>query len=444
MNAHEQVSEQQAISTSKLSELSENDLRRNFRFGVASGALGVMVNTIADSGLIITWFVSYLTASPVVIGLLLPLQKAGLHLPQLLVPGAAQRLPKKLPLWQALKLVGGLCWGLVAVLLFAFGGRNPSLVLIPFLVLYAIYWLTTGLSSVVGFHVVGKTISPQRRGAFFAWFNSGGALLTLASSALISYVLDEKRDLPFSTSFGILFCLAALGLGLSLLAVIRVKEPAEQTGDSAGTALVLFARIGQILRRDRNMALLLVAYTFQHLAGIAAPFFILYARDVLSAPDSLLGLLLAAATAISVVAALFWGWFSDRWGSRKAFVLSALLHIPAPLVPLIFGPRLHYLTIVPLAILAVFARLAFEIAPNKYILDIAPPADRMVYMGISNVVVGVVSLLYALGGFIVQQWGLYAVFVVATICPLFSLVFFWLLQDPAASKAAVVAGDKTP
>ena len=74
------------------------------------------------------------------------------------------------------------------------------------------------------------------------------------------------------------------------------------------------------------------------------------------------------------------------------------------------------------------------IAPQKYILDIAPPAGRMIYMGISNAVVGVVSLLYASGGLIAQQWGLYAIFVVAAVCALPALALFWALKDPESGN----------
>jgi len=421
--------------------LSQSERQRNFVLGAASGMMRVLADTVADPKLIVTWFVTYLTGSPLVFGLLLPLQKVGVHLPQLLVSGAAQQLKRKMPLYRALGLVRLLSWTVATLLVFAVGRYDRRLILMAFLALYGAYWVTEGVAGIAGMDIVTKAVSADRRGRFFAWINSGGAVLALATSFLLSYVFDERRGLPFPNNFGLLFGLAVLGVGLSVFLFTRVREPVEQVVTNGRVGLVPLRQIAQILRRDPNFARFVLAYAIQHLSGIAATFFVVYVKQVLGAPESLLAAFLAAATATSVVSALFWGWLSDRYGSRICLVLCSVLHIPVALIPILLGRGAPYLIFVPLGILATFAAMSLEIAPKKFMMDIAPASERMVYFGLLNTVLGGVSLLYALGGLIVARWGYYAVFWFAVLCPTIATVLFWGLREPVAAPVAVATVD---
>ena len=58
-------------------------LRRNFALGVVNGALYIVAESLIDPALVLTWFLARLSASNLLIGLVVPLRDAGWFLPQL-------------------------------------------------------------------------------------------------------------------------------------------------------------------------------------------------------------------------------------------------------------------------------------------------------------------------------------------------------------------------
>lgn len=66
---------------------------RNFRLGVINGALFTLAETLMDPTLVMVAFVSALTSSPLLIGLIVPLRNTGWFLPQLYVSTFLESVP---------------------------------------------------------------------------------------------------------------------------------------------------------------------------------------------------------------------------------------------------------------------------------------------------------------------------------------------------------------
>lgn len=65
----------------------QRHLRRNFSLGVLNGAFFNLFSALLDPSLVLSWFVSQLTTSNFLIGLIMPIQNGGWFLPQLVVSG---------------------------------------------------------------------------------------------------------------------------------------------------------------------------------------------------------------------------------------------------------------------------------------------------------------------------------------------------------------------
>ena len=109
------------------------------------------------------------------------------------------------------------------------------------------------------------------------------------------------------------------------------------------------------------------------------------------------------------------------------------MSLPVPLMPFVLGTHVPYMAYAPALILIGLNVMAYEIAPPKFLLDAAPASNRVIYVGLTNTVLGVMSLLYAVDGLIVQRWGLSAAFVLFLACELVSLSFFLMVREPRAS-----------
>lgn len=238
----------------RLSTLSAEQVRRNLVLGVANGALFRLFNALTDPSLVLTWFVSQLTASPVAIGLLLPISQGGWFLPQLLVSGLVQRMPRRMSLYRATAFVRVLSLALIVASVFIIGDRNPSSLLVAFLILYSAYSLVSGVAGLPFMDVVGKAIPADRRGSFFAWRRFTGGVLALGASALTSYVLDERPGLAFPMNFGWLFAAAALAMGAGFFFFAQVVEPVDAVQDGSPCGMGSAWHSGHALARSELCA----------------------------------------------------------------------------------------------------------------------------------------------------------------------------------------------
>lgn len=415
----------------RLSTLSAEQVRRNLVLGVANGALFRLFNALTDPSLVLTWFVSQLTASPVAIGLLLPISQGGWFLPQLLVSGLVQRMPRRMSLYRATAFVRVLSLALIVASVFIIGDRNPSSLLVAFLILYSAYSLVSGVAGLPFMDVVGKAIPADRRGSFFAWRRFTGGVLALGGSALTSYVLDERRGLAFPMNFGWLFAAAALAMGAGFFFFAQVVEPVDAVQDGSPCGMGVRG-IRDMLWRDRNYVLFVTARVVLLIHAAAVPFYTVFAREKLGAPTSMAGAYLTVFTLASVGSTLLWGRLGDRRGNRMAMLLGSLLSIPLPLVPLFFGTRISYSAFAVLFLLLGIAQSGTEISALSLALDIAPAAERVLYVGFLNTVLGIVSLLLMTSGLVVQWWGLGALFGLSAACAGLSSFLIRAVRDPRA------------
>jgi len=418
----------------KPSTLSEEQLRRNFILGVANGTLFRLFAALTHPSLVLTWFVSQLGASSVVIGLLLPISTGGWLLPQLPVSGYVQHQRRKMVVYRAASVVRTLCWTLLTISVFILGPRNERLLLAVFVLLFAGYSFAAGVGGLPFMDVVGKAIAADRRGSFFAWRGFAGGLLALGGSALTRYVLDEQHGLAFPANFGLLFAIAGVAAVAGFCCFAQVTEPVEDVSATRKAQGLQLLRIGNLLRRDSNHGLFIAARVALLVSTVAIPFYSVFARERLGAPVGMVGTYLGAFTAAVVGSTLLWGWLSDRFGNRVGMLLVSVLSIPLPLVPILFSDGIPY-AVFTLAFLGLgIIQGGIQIVSLSFVLDIAPLSERVLYIGLVNTVLGVVSFMLVIGGFIAERWGLSALFGLSSASALVSLVLTLILHEPRPAK----------
>ncbi len=102
-------------------------------------------------------------------------------------------------------------------------------------------------------------------------------------------------------------------------------------------------------------------------------------------------------------------------------------------LPLVFGPRASYLAYTVVFVLMGAASSGSDIASLAMGLELAPPEQRSAYLGLLNSALGVVSLLLVLGGWIVERWGLEAVFLLSAAMSVVAVITVFGLSDPRGS-----------
>jgi len=410
-------------------------LRRNFALGVVNGALYIVAESLIDPTLVLTWFLARLSASNLLIGLVVPLRDVGWFLPQLFAAHYLAHLPHKLPTYTAVSVIRGLAWLSMAIVTLT--QRDPAILIVGFFVSYVVNSLASGWAGLPFMDIVAKTIPAQRRGTYFGTRLLVGGALSVVGSLVVRYALSERLGRTFPANVGQLMAIAALFAVTSLYSFGFVMEPPGEVSEVASLSAHL-GRAAGIPRRDRNFRLFLATRVMLMTAQMATPFFAVYASRELGAGPEMVSVYLAFNMAASLVSNLLWSRLSDWRGNRAVIRLSASLGLMMALLAWLSAPLDQTLGLASIAawlFTIVFSVLgAFQsgisVGGMSLLLEIAPTRDRALYVGLANSVLGVALLSTSVGGLLVDWLGFRGVFLLAAGCYAVGLWTATVLHEP--------------
>lgn len=392
-------------SLTEPSQEMQGEVRRNFNLGVVNGVLFILAETLMDPTLVLVAFISRLTQSSILLGLVVPLKDSAWALPQLWVSGYLQNQRYKLTFYRRTSGVRMACWALIAVAINFV--HDPQYLLPAFFFAFVIGSLASGLSGLPFLEVVGKTVPPARRGEFFAWRFGLGGLLGIGGSALVRWLLDPAGPLPFPQNFGMLSFLYFVIASVSLMLYNNVREPADECVLPRASLLEQIRRGIEVIETNLNYRRFIGMQALLLMAGAATPFFAIYVQQELGGDRSWIGIYLALVISANLVSNLLFGRISRRFGNRKVLELAAMagmLMSSAVLVLMLLAGPLHisgqtasYL-LIPVFLLSGVRATGIGVSGNSLLLDLSPESERSLYVGFTQTLQGIVLLLTSLSG----------------------------------------------
>jgi hypothetical protein len=414
----------------------EHEARRSFALGVFNGAVFRFSEALIDPPLVLTWFVSQLTSSNLLVGLVTPLGDAGWLLPQIFVSVRIQRMRRKMPSYTVAAVIRAIVWLFLGAAIWLV--EAPRVLLVGFFVMYTVARLSSGLGGLAFFDVVAKTIPARRRGSFFAWRQLLGGLLGLGAGWIVKTVLNHPA-LPFPRGHAILFLLYFAAMALGMTAFILIREPPGRTVVEPVTVGEQFRRAGWLLQKDGVYRRYMAARLALGVASIALPFYGIYAKRVLRAPAGMVGVYVATRVGALLLFNLPWGRLSDRRGNQLVMRLAGLGNGATALLALALvglvellqpqGGWLPYLAL-PLFFMDGAVRPAQILMGSNFLLELVPEPKRPLYLGLSNTLMGVVVLISGLGGLVVDIFGFAGLFVASLGLCLVGYVLAMGLPEP--------------
>ena len=425
-----------------MNQVARRHLRRNFALGLLNGALFRLNDALTSPALVLPLFVSQLTDAHFLIGLIQPIVHGGWFFPQLVISRYVQHRPHKKGFYTAAAWVRLLSWGLLTLAIFVLGESAPGLLLVTFFALLTVFSLGSGIGGLPFMDIVGKAIPARRRGLFFGARNFLGGSLAFGAGFLVKYVLGEEEGFLFPVNFGLLFAIAFVILGLALFSFVQVVEPIEPVGRQEVHLSQQFGRALEVVRQDLNYRRFLILRWALSAAGMAAPFYVVYAKRVLGVPTGMVGIYLSAMSLVGIVSTLLWGRLSDRRGNKLVIQVSTLAGLLVPLVTLL-APALqailsqttiHYAFTLPFMLLGAFNG-GTRIGGTNLLLEIAPASERPIYIGLTNTLLGIALFLSAVSGVIVDLASFAVLFSIALGFFALALALSVNLQDPRMEEA---------
>lgn len=409
--------------------------RRNFVSLVGDWIFFVTGMAFISYTSVIPSFVNQLTDFAPLIGLATTIPNGAWLLPQLVAANYVGSKQRKKPWVIKLSLIGRPVYFLAALIMFVAGARYPWLLLSVFFLAEIVFSMTDGLQMPAWFDIMGKAIPSRRRGRFYTTAQVLTGLLSMAVGAAVARVLGPGGP-PFPQNYALLFGSCSALLMVSLAFFTRVKEPIQQEELEREPWGAYLPRLLRLLREDRQFRLINVVRMLSGIGGLALPFYVVHATDVLDVGDASIGLFVSAQVLGGLVTSLAMGYLNERSGSRIVAQLTAFQSLLVPLIAL----GIHYFS-PPGAVAAYAYALAFFCIGGifsgytqgfmNFVLDIAPPTQRPAYVGLFNTLGGtVIFVAPLLGGWVLQSTSYPILFSSAALGTFAGLVLSLRLAQP--------------
>lgn len=406
--------------------LSSTD-RQNYFLGVLNGAFTQLGMNLTHPSLVLSVFIRALGGSNTLVGLLPAIRFGGWFLPQFLAASWIQPRQRKVPIVLGMEVVRTAIYAILGILAYALSGSSPSLLLGIVFALFSLSRLTAGTGALARTDTIGKIIASPRRAAFFAARSFWGGLVVFGAGVLVRQVLDETHGQPFPLNFTLLFILSALSFLLALLIFAKVREPSDPADRPHHSLRAQLARAPSLVKRDPTFQRYVLVRVLMNMTRLSAPFYPIFALDILGAPASMVGFYLSAMTLARILSNLLWRRLAQARGNYALVKTTALLTSLEPLmaVALPWLMRLAGLTVERTGLMPAYLFTAVFVTAGStqsgrsislmaLLLDIAPDAERASYIGFVNTVLGLVSFLPILAGAVIDWLGFEPIFFTAT------------------------------
>lgn len=401
-------------------------LRHNFTVNVMDGAFFGLALGFASFVTVIPLFVSTMTGSAILIGLIPAIHNVGWELPQLFTARQVARLRRYKPMVILTTIHERLPFlGLAAVAWFLPRlGREVALVLTFGLLTWQ--GLGGGFTATAWQSMIGQIIPARRRGFFFGT-QSAAANLLASGGAVLAGILLERLGSPLDWTT--CFLLASVSMAVSWVFLARTWEPEHPPADGREDQSGFWNGVGAILQRDVNFRWFLVTRLLSHMAAAAFSFYTIYAVRHHGLSEGAVGLMTGALLAVQVAANPIMGWIGDRWSHRAVMEVGALAAVASALLAW-WAPDTRWFYLV--FVLAGVANVTFWTTGLTLTLEFGADAERPTYIGLANTLVAPGAILAPLvGGWLADAAGYPATFLASAVCGLFTaLILHAMVQDP--------------
>jgi MFS family permease len=249
----------------------------------------------------------------------------------------------------------------------------------------------------------------------------------------VRYLLGPQGP-PFPTSYAIIFGLASLCYGVSLAACALIAEPPEAVAEARPSLRKYLPQLARLLREDAAFSRVTLVRLLAGLGGLAASFYVVYATEVVRLPVSAIGLFAGANTVGIAISGITLGLVADRKGSHRVVQISSWLAVCVPILALIIHSGVLGATgvwIYPgLYVLLGMVEGSVMLGYLNFVLEIAPPGERPMYMGLTNTLAGLLVAIPLVGGYLLELTSYPVIFALAAAGTLAGAALSLKLPNP--------------
>jgi MFS family permease len=396
----------------------KRDLPFNFTVNVLDGGFFGAALGFASFMTVIPLFVSNLTDSAIIIGLIPAIHAVGWELPQLFTAPRVSKLSRYKPMAVLMSLNERIPFlGLAVVAWFSPQiGIKWSLILTFLLLIWQGFG--GGLTATAWQSLMAKIIPVRTYGTFFGVQSSAvnlfaGFTAILAGIVLITY--------SYPLNFTLCFILASIAMGISLFFISLTREESTIPTSSLEKKGTKFSKkLRNILRQDKNFRWYLLSRMLTQFATMGFAFYTVYAVRVFDIDVGLVGILTGLLLFTEVVMNPLMGWLGDRRGHLITLQIGIIATIASVL--LAWGAQ-SVAWFFPIFVLAGVASVAAWTVPISMTLEFGSESQRPEYIGLANTLIAPSTFLAPiLAGLLIDNISYQIAFLAAAVAGIATLL----------------------
>jgi len=400
--------------------------KHNIAVNLGDGAFFGMAMGFASFVTVLPLFVSTMTGSAILIGLIPAIHTAGWQLPQLFTARRVAQQSRILPIllwWTCLERLPFLGLAVVAWFLPLLGVR---ITLILTFIMLIWQGLGGGLAANPWQSLIGKIIPGRIRGTFFGVQGAVAGLLSAIAAVLAGFIL-ERQNTPLDYTLCFLFAFGALLVSWVFLALTREPEtPVEYPSE---TRAIFWSATWEILRKDHNFRRFLVARMLSQLALMSIAFYTVYAVNYHGMSPLGAGWMTGVLMTTEILANLVMGWLGDRWSHKAVMEIGLVAGVFSALIAWQAPNSSWFFLVFILAGIAIVTNWTIGITMT---LEFGLESQRPAYIGMANTLIAPVNIIAPFfGGWLADQFGYPAAFIASAVGGIIAFLFYlFLVVDP--------------
>jgi MFS family permease len=382
---------------------------------------------------IIPLFVSTLTDSPILIGLVPTIHSVGWQLPQLFTATKLQRSTYVKPLTIKMSVHERIPFLGLAVVAWFSPHLDTTIALVLVFLLLIWQGLGGGLTANPWQNLIGKVFPADQRGSFFGLQSSLFSLLAAVGAILAGIILTRFIS---PADYSLNFLITGLLMMVSLVFLAMTREMPSEIPTQSGQPESLLEKMSVILKKDANFRWYMIVRALSQFAVMASAFFTVFAVNYHAVSELEVGVMTGLLLGIQIIANPILGWLGDHWSHKRVMEIGILMAAASALIawqaP---SPQWFYLVFILMGI----SNVATWTISLTMVLHFGEPADRPTYVGMANTLVApFVIMVPFLAGWLAEGFGYEAMFIISALIGLLTtLIIHVFLKDQYTIKSVV-------
>jgi MFS family permease len=407
----------------------DNDIKRNFRLNYIANLLdgGFFGFALGFASLttVIPLFVSNMTDSAILIGLIPAIHAMGWQLPQLFNARYVSQLKKFKPYVLLMTIQERVPFlGLMII-----AWQLPALGIRWGLILTFIMLIWQGLGA--GFaanpwqNMIGKIFPSEYRGTFFGLQAAAANLLASVGAILAGFILQR---ILFPDNYALCFLYGCSCLVVSFFCLKMTREPERTSEVLPSSSFLFWNNVLSILKRDLPFRSFLITRVLSQFGSMAFAFYTVYAVRRHGISEVTAGVMTSVLMITQVAANPILGWLADRWSRKWILELGAVCAMLSAILAWL-APNIAVFFVV--VILAGISSTVFWTIGMTLTLDFGADDEKPTYVGLANTLIAPATILAPLiGGWLADRAGYSATFLFAAAASLITVfVLHFALHD---------------